>query len=297
GESDAVVTPASAAHLSLLGEIKSMPKNHRGLAKAESRDDPPCAVVLDFIEKCRERMIDRRFRLAADRASAEFRGDLLRHDWTEEEEEHIVLAEDPAGANGERPLRCSVRNVRRGGRFRRELAICFRREQVALSGKPTDFDIVLGRGLMEDSAYGRAVLSLAAPDLRDRVKSLRVSIAGTSFEYAPVRFESGRHWAIQTYGCTGAPEGVARYDEMTIETETVFDRSCGWYHYFSPRTIIDALVVDLTAPFPIRTRIQFGARSRDAKLSEQPLGDTHFSQVVVRGPVPRRSTVDWYFMD
>jgi pimeloyl-ACP methyl ester carboxylesterase len=307
GETDRIVPRSSASSLSLLGQWKSVRKNHRGLPKAESANDPTFAFVTEFVRECSKWAETKALRRMVDKLSNAVRRTALGgsarpvETWTLEETDTIVLTERSGPATGD-ILNCGIVSVRRGGKAKEIVRICVRLEDRDPERDDLDYTHLIGQGLLSEDRYLRLadLLRDAKVDIDSVAALLSVKgvtlthSAGTQeYEYSSEDSSFGLGYAILAFRLPGAGS-VPRKNELTLRLETLADVRQGWYSYFAARTVVEKITVEVQAPFPV-IALQRCWWS-EAPISHGRAGTgAYFSKVSVPGPVIAGVCLDWFF--
>lgn len=305
GASDKVVTTASAAHMALLGDIHTIPKNHRSLTKPVAADDEAVVIARDFLRKVEARYRDRRVEIACDELAAEARSRAAAAPWVATEEETIELLEIPAGAKvlfAEREglFQSKVTTVRTRATCEKALHVGVRLNSARYdAGTVVAYECAIGDGVLAN-AVSESVRNgtIARERLTELVTVHRIAVThdGETYSYAPgdiVSKNSG--WFLMPYVCDTFPAGVDRVDRFELEVTSVVDMDMGWYTYFTEHTVTDGLVVTFRAPFKVACLLHEPLRRSARLVANDQVGGAFATEVRIEGPVAAGSRITWVF--
>src|ERR1043165_814797 len=293
GSNDLVVKSVSGRALGGLGEWKPLEKDHVALPKAESNVDLTYVTIRSFLRACEVRSESRAIAHAAETVASEFRNAIQISDWTLDEEEHIRLSHATKQAR-DGALRCEISVRRNGGVASNIFKIAVKLEEVTAPDGPCDYNLIIGRGLLTDKAFGEIAAGIRPERLDHFVKvtQLTASYDGTAHSYARESVTVGPGYMILSFVAASLPFAVRRYSVLELALRTYISRHAGYYRYYSPRTVINKLVVDLRAPFQVSA---IPLSYSNASVTRFPHGKDQVAQVTMQGPVVVNSRVLWVF--
>jgi pimeloyl-ACP methyl ester carboxylesterase len=302
GSADRVVTAASAAHLASIGDVKTVPKNHRTLVKPTSNNDVSVVIAAEFLRAAstqtylapRDRAIDVMAGYARKTAS--------ESPWVTKLEETITMTSLPEGDRkwfGRSDIyRCRVRTRRTGVECNGNICVGIRLNEASHEdGFRPDCDFAIGKGVLGNTVYDEIRKGVAAERLLElvTVESVEVTHGGGRLHFQP-QPPASRQGAFRVdFKCIDMPIELKRVDEVVVTISTYVDLATGWYSFVSDDTAVERLEVTFQAPFESTClhRVAFGP---PLKLTENAVLDGLFSSsIVVNGPVAVGTRIDWIF--
>lgn len=286
GTSDWVVTAASAAHLALIGDVRTITKDHRSLTKPVAANDMPVELTKAFLRAAFDLESTRAKYAASESLVRELRERVQIHPWVREEIETITLREIPSVSTAPNPPRL-FRSTVEIQRFDVSCSNEFR-VGIRLSQPHTiqydcvvDYDLqigdgVLGNAVSEDIRRGIDMTKLASVA---SVKRLVVKHNGVhTFAQDDVRF--GHGWCVICFRCPTLPLEAGRAESIEFELESTIDLAMGWYTYVARRTTTEKLVVNFRCPLKVACLLHPPLHGR-AQTSYNSVVDSLFASTVV----------------
>ncbi|MBV8519560.1 MAG: alpha/beta hydrolase [Acidobacteria bacterium] len=303
GTSDRVVTPSSAAHMALMGDVKMVAKGHLDMVKPASVDDVSVGIARDFLAEAEKRVASRPRDYACDKLAALTRAAAAREPWVLTEEETIELTQ----LDGDRSrfseaaslFRSHITTVRTGVACGATLQIGARLDTANYEpGVTVAFDCAIGDGVVS-SAVSDVLRSgdIDEEELKDLVRVDRVEATnGTRslpFAAEPITRTDGCY--LLPFRCENWPESLERVDRLEVEISSVIDLAMGWYTFYAPNTVTDRLTVTFRSPFRIACLLHEPLRSQAQPKENDFVSGSYVTRVRIDGPVAAGARIMFIF--
>ena len=294
GTNDRVVTPASAAHLALLGDVKTIPKDHRSLTKPVSADDFPVRIASDFLNTVSKRISDAPREIASDMLAAEVRQRVETSTWVGREEHNIVLRK----LNASSLFRAEIHLRTHDLVCRKDFYVGVRLADKNINyDREVDYDHLIGDGVLGSAVTNAIRQGVDVARLRDTVSVdyVRVRHGGNTYDYQPDAPVVGNGWFLFVLRCPSFPTKVSRIEDLELCLQTTIDLAMGWYTYVTYDTVIESLSLGFSCPFETKVLLHPPLRERATVGDNKIVDGLNANPVHVPGPIAAGSRITWVF--